>query len=392
VPVLRPDGTLLTTPGYDPATRLIYRPAPGFTLPPISERPTAREMERAIALLTHELLADFPFVDAPSRANGLAALMSPPLRPATDGQVPLGVLDKPTMGTGASLFMDVVALIATGCPAAMMSAPKEDEEWRKQITAVLDMGASLVVIDNVEDVLRAPSLSRALTSSIWKDRRLGRTEMIELPQRACWYATGINIRLGGDLPRRCYWIRMDAKVARPWQRAGFRHPDLLGWVREHRGELVAAILTVARAWFAAGRPPADVAAFGGFDAWAKTIGGILAHAGVPGFLANLSALYESLDEETGQWEAFLETWYRMYGDAPVLIAEVLRSFKDGTALTDALPNAVTEGGDASFGSLSKRLGKALGKKAGTVIGDYRLESFKRDAATNATRWRVINIS
>jgi hypothetical protein len=155
--------------------------------------------------------------------------------------------------------------------------------------------------------------------------------------------------------------------------------------------LVAAILTVARAWFAAGRPAADVAVFGGFDAWAMTIGGILAHAGVTGFLGNLQALYESVDEETGQWEGFLDIWYRMYGDAPVVIAEVLRSFKDGTTLTDVLPNAVTEGWDASYGSLSKRLGKALSKKAGTVMGGYRLESCQRDVTTNATRWRVINI-
>jgi hypothetical protein len=136
---------------------------------------------------------------------------------------------------------------------------------------------------------------------------------------------------------------MDAKLARPWQRSGFRHPELLGWVREHRGELVAAILTVARAWFAAGRPPAEVMAFGGFDAWAKSIGGILAHARVSGFLANLPALYESMDEETQQWVAFLETWYRMYGDTPVVIAEVLRGFRDGTALTDVLPTALTDG-------------------------------------------------
>jgi Bifunctional DNA primase/polymerase, N-terminal/Primase C terminal 1 (PriCT-1) len=391
VPVLRPGGTLLTTPGYDAVTRLLYRPAPGLTLPPIPEHPTARELERAITLLTHELLGDFPFADASSRANGLAALVTPEVRPAIDGPVPLGLVDKPTMGTGASLLVDVIALLATGCPAAMMSAPKDDEEWRKQITAALDMGASLVVIDNVEEPLRAPSLSRALTSLIWKDRRLGRTEMIELPQRACWYATGINISLRGDLARRCYWIRMDARVARPWQRAGFRHPDLLGWVREHRGELVAAVLTVARAWFAAGRPPAEVMTVGGFDAWAKTVGGILAHAGVGGFLANLPALYESMDEEAEQWVAFLETWYRLYEDTPVVIAEALRGFDDATTLMDVLPIVITEGWEASFGSVAKRLGKALSRKAGTVIGDYRLESLKRDTATNATRWRVVKI-
>jgi hypothetical protein len=130
---------------------------------------------------------------------------------------------------------------------------------------------------------------------------------------------------------------------------------------------------------------------GGFTAWVSTLGGILAPAGVTGFLANLTALYDSMDDETKEWEACLGAWYRRYGDTPVLIAEVLRRFKDGTAMTDVLPNAVTQGLDASFGSLSKRLGKALAKKAGTVIGDYGLESLHRDVTTNATRWRVVNI-
>jgi hypothetical protein len=185
------------TPGYDPVTRLIYRPAPGLTLPPISEYPTSQEVEKAIVFLQDELLGDFPFADAASRANALAALVTPEVRPAIDSPVPLGLVDKPTMGTGTGLLVEVIALVATGCLAAMMSAPKDDEEWRKQITAVLDMGTNLVVVDNVEEALRAASLSRALTSSTWKDRRLGRTEMIELPQRAGWYATDLNIRLGG---------------------------------------------------------------------------------------------------------------------------------------------------------------------------------------------------
>jgi len=43
---------------------------------------------------------------------------------------------------------------------------------------------------------------------------LGRTEMAkDLPQRATWMATGNNLHVGGDLARRCYWIRLDAGMA-----------------------------------------------------------------------------------------------------------------------------------------------------------------------------------
>ena len=46
-PTMRPDGSLLTQPGYDPATQLWYKPAADITLLPIPERPTK---EQALAV------------------------------------------------------------------------------------------------------------------------------------------------------------------------------------------------------------------------------------------------------------------------------------------------------------------------------------------------------
>ena len=37
------------------------------------------------------------------------------------------------------------------------------------------------------------------------------------------------------------------KCERPWERRGFRHPDLLGWTLEHRADLVWAVLVGAGA-------------------------------------------------------------------------------------------------------------------------------------------------
>ena len=82
-------------------------------------------------------------------------------------------------------------------------------------------------------------------------------------------------------------VRLDCGSSVPWQRVGFRHPDLKGWVREHRGELLWSLLTIARAWFVAGKPEGFVETLGGFESWAKIDGGILAHAGIPAFLQNL---------------------------------------------------------------------------------------------------------
>jgi hypothetical protein len=299
--------------------------------------------------------------------------------------VPLALIDKPKPGTGASLLAEVVAHIATGRPAAMMTAPRDEEEWRKKITALLSEGATVAVIDNVVRPLSSSSLSAALTSREWKDRVLGHAEMVTIPQRSTWIATGNNIRLGADMPRRCYWIRLDAVMAHPWERAGFRHPDLRGWVTEHRGLLVGAILTLARAAFAAGCGEAEVPVLGGFESWARTVGRTLAFCGVRGFLGNQRRLYEEADEDGAQWQAFFAVWWRLYGDRPVTVAELA---KDEGGLRSALPDELAEAQGASEDSFRRRLGKALAKRADAVFGDFRLERAGEDEHLKVVRWRL----
>ena len=384
VPVLRPDGSVIDTPGYDSATCLLYLPSPELVVPAVPTTPTGRDVAQALALID-EAIADFPFVDEASHANARALLLTPFLLPAISGSVPLALIDKPRAGTGASLLAEVVAHIATGRPAAMMTAPRDEEEWRKKITSLLSEGATVTVIDNVVNRLSSSSLSAVLTSRVWKDRILGHSEMVTLPQRSTWIVTGNNIRLGADMPRRCYWIRLDAIVARPWERAGFRHPDLLGWVTENRGLLVGAILTLARAWFAAGCNESEVPVLGGFESWARTVGRTLAFCGVDGFLGNQRRLYEEADEDGAQWTAFFAAWWRLYGDRPVIVAELA---KDAGDLRSALPDELAEAQWANEDSFRRRLGKALAKRADVVFGDFRLERAGMDEHLKVVLWRL----
>src|SRR5439155_10191048 len=128
----------------------------------VPKRPTVADVKAARALLEQELIVNFPFVDAASRANALALLLTFVTRPAIGGPVPLALLDKPGPGTGASLLAEVMAVIATGRKAAMMTAPREDDEWRKKITAALLAGATAITIDNVRHPLTSPHLAAAL--------------------------------------------------------------------------------------------------------------------------------------------------------------------------------------------------------------------------------------
>jgi hypothetical protein len=387
-PILRSNGSIFDTPGYDSETRLFYRPVPGFECPKIPKDPT-REAIRAALDLINEAIGEFPYGDKSSAANTLALMLTPLVRQAIPGPVPMALIDKPQAGTGGSLLAETIALIGTGRTAEMLGAPRDDEEWRKQITAKLAAGGTMVTVDNVEGALFAPSLARALTARTWTDRILGRSEGITLSQRATWIATGNNIILRGDLPRRCYWIRLDAKQSRPWQREGFTHPDLLSWVSEKRGELVGALLTIARAWFAAGRPKAtEVPRLGSFEAWCEIVGGMVTFAGVGGFLGNLKELYDKADEGNAEWEAFLEEWWKHRGEDPITVKALAKLINDEALLKNALPGDLSEALDKGEGSFTRRLGKALAKRAGTRYGEDGLHITEAGEQRRAKLWSV----
>ena len=392
-PIVRPDGSVQTTPGYDAVTRLLYRPAPGVTFPAVPAAPTPADIQRALALLD-EALGEFPYVDDASKANALALLLTPILRPAIAGPVPLALVDAPQAGTGKSLLTRVMAMMATGRPAAMMTAPAGDEEFRKEITATLLSGTALILLDNVEGPLLAGSLAAALTTDTWSDRILGQSTMVTLGQKVTWVATGNNLRLAGDLARRCYWIRLDAQTSRPWQRTGFRHADLLGWVRAHRGEVVAALLTLSQAWYSAGQPVAVTPTLGGFEAWTRTMGGILHQSGIPDFLGNLDALYDQVDEgESEQWTAFLTVWWTVYSDHPMSVADLTEDLLgDGSALREVLPEELAEAlpaREGDTGRFRRKLGHALRQRVERRFGDDDLFLVRsEDRHKKVALWRV----
>ncbi len=389
VPALRPDGTILDTPGYDWPTGVYYAPAPGLTVPPIPINPTAEETEQARALLD-EAIADFPFVDDASRDNARALIITPLLRPAISGATPMAVADAPQAGTGKTMLINVSAIISTARPAALEHMPTDEAEMDKRLTSSAMEGAPFNAYDDISTPIASSSLARAITATELKGRILGKSATVTLLQRATWAASGNNIRLGGDMPRRCYWIRMDAETWRPWQRTGFRHPDLLAWVQEHRGELIAAVLTLARAWYAAGCPDGNSPTMGSFEQWSKVIGGVLAHAGTKGFLQNLEELHNAADDEGNEWEAFLIAWRATIGEQSVSVAELCNQVAGSANLREALPNALADALASTPDKFKQRTGIAFKKRVGRRFGEsgFHLERAEDDTHNKVARWKV----
>ena len=61
---------------------------------------------------------------------------------------------------------------------------------------------------------------------------------------------------------------------------------------------------------------------GGFEDWTETLAGVLRYAGFEGFLENLPAFHEHIDEDEVAWESFLAAWHAAYGDREVTVARI----------------------------------------------------------------------
>ena len=298
------------------------------------------------------------------------------------GPTPLHMVEKPAPGTGATLMVDAISIVATGTSASVMVEGRDEDEWRKRLTAKLREIPSILLIDNLRRQLDASSVAAALTAPYWEDRVLGKSEMVRFPIRCVWIATGNNPQFSNEIARRMVRIRLDPHEDQPWLREGFRHPNLLAWVWQNRARLVAACLTLGRAWIAAGMPRHQKT-IGSFEGWAEVMGGILEVAGVPGFLGNLKEMYERADAEGAVWRVFVGLWWQRFGTADVGSSDL---YELATASEPPLPL-----GDAGERSQRTRLGQALGRMRDRVfaVGDLRLRITGVGVEHQARRWRLV---
>ena len=356
-PVYLPNGRLLSEDGYD-ADSGIHVSTSGLG------RTSAGMSPAEAVTLLKDALSDFPFLDAPSAAHAMAMIVQPFIRPLIDGPTPLYLIDAPTRGTGKTLLANLACLLSDGSAARAMAMPRSDEELEKRITALLIAGHGTVLIDNIDKKLSGGSMAAALTTTIWRGRVLGKSEMLDIPNNATWLATGNNVEVSDEVARRIALIRLDSGVERPEERIGFSHPDLLGWARNRRHRIVSAALSIVRQWLDAGAPRGQ-AVFGGFESWAAVMGGVLDMAGVDGFLGNRDYLYAVADLESREWDVLCAAWHVAHSNRPVRTTEVLAVAKDNALLMPLWADRTERGAQTSFG-------RALRERRDRVFGGFRI--------------------
>jgi hypothetical protein len=372
-PVVRPDGTLIRTPGYDRATGLYLHPR--VPLRRLQEHVSAESLETAKRIVLGQMLHDFPWVADSDRAHFVGALLTPILRPYFYGPTPMFIITATAPGSGKSLLKDIFKALFGIADTAW---PENDTELRKSITTQLyTTGQPVVVFDNLPSghTLKSPVLSALLTQEHWGDRVLGSTASVTMPNDRLWVVTGNSLRTGGDNGRRAMWVRLDPDCPDPDQRDDFAVGDLRPWLRAQASTVVAALVTMVRAWLAAGAPQVRTRK-GDYSEWASIIAGLLDFLGVPGWMADRDEVM-SQDDELLEWAAFLTAWHAKLGTEAVPVGSVL------AALPDAVPR------DPKTGELpnANRLGGWLKSRDGRYFGDVKPVRVL-DRRNHRNLWRV----
>jgi len=379
-PTMRTDGSILTDPGYDLVSRIYLVPSVEVS---VAERPTLSDARGGYEALL-DVVCDFPASAPAGKAAWAAGVITAAVRTAIEGPTPMIIVDANQRGAGKSLSVDVAAIIATGRPAARMIYSRDDAEIRKMITSVALVGDQIVLLDNVSGELGCASLDAALTADTWRDRILGSSTMTaELPLRITWWATGNGLVIGADLVRRALLVRLEPQVERPEERTGWRYPRLLDHVRTHRSDLLAAALTIPRAYVVAGRPDQRLRPMGSYERWSDLVRSSLVWAGAPDPCDTILELRAS-DARGDALRGAIEAWP---STEHATAAELVEAARPSTPWRAALLEWVPpKGGELPT---ARALGYALRSVRRRIVSGRMIDSVPD--RTGTLRWRLVQV-
>lgn len=366
LPFINKEGDLVTREGLDAGTGTYLLPLyPGLDIP---SNPTKEQAERDAKWLGHDFLGDFPFAEEFHRTHTISALIQPFVAAFIDDQMPLTAISATTMGTGKTRLGRTLAYVFDANGADLVTESQNPQHFESAVFSVLRGAPSCILLDNVKSDLDHVWLQGLLSTPKMQYRILGTNNVISVRNPPLWLVTANNPTWNSETRRRTNPIELDPQMESPWsRRAGdFKIPDIERFAQAQRPEILKRIYTVLQYWRSQGCPLSDDFS-GSFERWARVMGGILAGAGLEGFLKHLSDEHADLDHEVIEWRALLDYWFGRLSTkgrwiTPRLVAEMAQ---DQELLLDVI-------GDKSPGQQSSAMGRALTKKKGRVFGDFRV--------------------
>jgi putative DNA primase/helicase len=363
-PFLRPNGSVCETPGYDSDTGLLFK-SNSQSFPPIPQAPNKRDAIEALAKI-NKLIDTFPFVAGADRSVMLSAILTGLDRRAM-ATAPLHGFTAPVQGSGKSMLVDIVSMLATGQLAPVISQGRTEEELEKRLGATLIAGDAIVSVDNCEYPLQSAFLCQALTQQRLNIRLLGYSRHVEVPVTAAVFATGNNLSVAGDLIRRALLCTIDPQCEHPEQRRFDNDP--ISIVQANRGALVAAALTVLRAWHVSD-DRVEAAPFGSFEEWSYRIRAPLLWLGYADPCDTTPKVRDS-DPQRTALAAVLTQWQANLGASEVTTRQVIEIAVNNADFHGAL---LAVAADRTGNRISsERFGRWLKKVERKIVGGMRLE-------------------
>lgn len=386
-PTLRRDGTILSEPGYDPATRLLLLDPP--LMPEISENPSRDEALDALHVLDG-LLDQFPFKDDASRSVALSGLITPVVRGAM-AVAPLHATTAPVAGSGKSYLVDIASAISVGQRAPVIAIGRTEEETEKRLVAALLGGQPIVAIDNVNGQLGGDFLCQMIERPVVSPRVLGLSKNETIESRATCFATGNNIQLVGDMTRRVLLCSLDPNMERPELRTFNSSPydDVIA----NRGKFIAAALTVVRAYIVAGCPD-ELPSLASFEQWSRLVRSALVWLDRVDPVTSMDAVRRD-DPITTSLRSLYRAWYDSVGDS-LWTTGALKGLAEepdqlGNPSRRELLHALEEVAERRGGGIdTKRLGRFLGRHSGRIFDGLKLED-EYDTHTKQKKWRIVRV-
>lgn len=234
----------------------------------------------------------------------------------------------------------MAARIVHGTDPALRPWVGDGDEIRKSLYASLLAGDRSLWFDNVPDghKTRSPELCAFITSSTWKDRKLGESETLGIPNKMVLVASGNNITPTGDLARRSLVVRMDANTSNLKERV-FKIPLLREYVMAHRAGLLVDALTVIKAYQLAPKQEMPVP-LPSFEKWSHYCREPLIWLGLPDPVITQN----ETDDETGSVGTIYEALAATFGDREFTGLDVARLVNGITDSSGELANQMMANG------------------------------------------------
>jgi hypothetical protein len=355
-PLVCLDGRIVDAPGYDGETGLFFdiepdhfpklrrylcyqKPIPknwlnglrALDISPVEAEHAARQFERernlaekqaaaALAYLTDEVFAEFPFRGEVDAHAAVAALLTALVRQVLD-VAPGFLFGASQQASGKTELMKLVGRVVEGTAPAMNQWSMQIEERQKGIFSALLAGRQYLMFDNLRDgaKLDCPIIAQLVTTGVMEGRKLGASEMKQLPAAVFLAFSGNNITLADDMSSRVIEVYLDAGMERPDTRS-FRR-DLGRWIDEHRPEIVEAALKIIVAYLDAGVPAMPSKA-SRFPQWDCMVRFPIMFAGGEDIAAAFDRAHDA-DPTRELLREMLAAWRSANGDKALTSSEIL---------------------------------------------------------------------